>query len=742
LAILSALALAAAVALAATAHAAETPSTAPIWHTDFLGTESANLLADAAGVTVQPDVMSLEKPQPLYQRLDAAGTTTWSAADYRGNYNYAVADLAGNLFEIKTDYSDSTAAPVLRLRTANGIKWSTPLPADSADASLALGNNRVYAINNSRAKTIATFNASDGTPVGAVNLSATSDARVLHAYDGGVAAVSAIGTVVFVGPNGQLLHQYDGPSGYSFTEAFAVTATGATYVVARSITDEQSYLVRFTPEAGLSWVKPLPAPLGDYGLTDYRLVTTSDGGAVVGVNGVQWPTGTAPALAKFASTGANSWVNQPGTALSSLLTLQGTSTGGLIVGTRTFASCAASLVGCTQLDFALDESATGDQTANLARLGSLTTADNYEFFNNPYSTVLAAQANRLYLSTRLTDANGNHIGSVLAFATPNIGTSYPQTTVRATVTIGSPDPTPTAAPTPTATTPTSSPTVIPPGNKSAVFLGDSYSSGEGAPAIVNGKTQYTAGTDQGDNRCHRSAAAYGPLVSQTLDASYRTRFHACSGAVIADFYSSYGTNHKDVFGNPLNSAEIPQLNWITKNTRLVTLTVGGNNVNFAEVMLFCATRKTIGSTCQGLYGKLIKQKIGQLRSSGALRKLYRDIKARTAPNAKVLVLAYPRFFPTKPPITCPTGAGAQLFVDSDMLWINQSIKELDGVIEQEANQAGVTYVDAYGMLKRHELCTKDPWLNRTNILSGVSGSFHPKIRGQQAYSDILKPYLD
>jgi hypothetical protein len=285
----------------------------------------------------------------------------------------------------------------------------------------------------------------------------------------------------------------------------------------------------------------------------------------------------------------------------------------------------------------------------------------------------------------------------------------------------------------------------PPTIRRAVHLGDSYSAGEGAPAIMDGASQYIPGTNQSDNRCHRSGAAYGPLIDKTLDDSWVTSFHACSGALIPDFYTSFGSNHKDLLGNPANPAEIAQLDWLTKNTKLVTLTVGGNDVGFPSVITYCATRSLSDRTCEKLFGEDVQKKIANLRITRALQKLYREVKSRVASDAKVLVLGYPRFFPAKPPITCRTGVGFNLFEDNDMRWINRTIQSMDDLIRQAARDARVTFVPTYDMLNGHELCTRDPWMNRAivNIDPWVrSGSFHPNLNGQRAYYNTAKPYLD
>ena len=120
--------------------------------------------------------------------------------------------------------------------------------------------------------------------------------------------------------------------------------------------------------------------------------------------------------------------------------------------------------------------------------------------------------------------------------------------------------------------------------------GDLFSSGEGVPPFISG-------TDTSTNGCHRSTQAYAMLLDQdpALNLNLQS-FRACSGATTQTMVSGQGDN-----GN--------QLDAITADTDVVTLTVGGNNVEFATFVENCLTPGTVvapkvpsrtTSSCNGL----------------------------------------------------------------------------------------------------------------------------------------------
>ena len=260
-----------------------------------------------------------------------------------------------------------------------------------------------------------------------------------------------------------------------------------------------------------------------------------------------------------------------------------------------------------------------------------------------------------------------------------------------------------------------------------VALGDSYSSGEGNPPYLDGT--HTFGTDT----CHRSSVAYPELVAKQLGySSAAFGFHACSGAIIQDF--SQG------------SQEPPQIQWLNPATKLVTLTIGGNNANFGAVMIDCIA----DPKCEISSELVIDQAMADMANNTAsnpvsLAQRYMQIAA-AAPNAKVVVLGYPRFFPKVPPLSCATGVLGQDFNFLQMAWINLKIKQFDNVIQNAVKQAAATgakvsYVDVYNAFDKHELCTASPDMNAAIVSldpQAVAGSFHPNQAGQAAFAAAVE----
>lgn len=272
---------------------------------------------------------------------------------------------------------------------------------------------------------------------------------------------------------------------------------------------------------------------------------------------------------------------------------------------------------------------------------------------------------------------------------------------------------------------------VTPPPSSYVALGDSFSSGEGAG-------QYTSATNTAGpppNRCHRSTIAWPALVGQASAAVGAPIFRACSGAITKDYYSR----------NSANTSEGPQRLALGVNTSRATITLGGNDAHFGDVMNYCATRQYgLQASCQKTWGSAVDSAIANLGSSTPtsrddLLNIYRDMRKRS-PNAQVLAVGYPRFFPASPPASCSTGVAATTFQRSDMLWINGEIKKLNSLIANRATAAGLVYVDVYQVLSGHELCTAAPWLNKV-VLTGKQQSFHPNAAGQRAIAAVVGNYF-
>ncbi len=219
-----------------------------------------------------------------------------------------------------------------------------------------------------------------------------------------------------------------------------------------------------------------------------------------------------------------------------------------------------------------------------------------------------------------------------------------------------------------------------------VALGDSYSSGVGAGS-------YTSSSGS----CDRSTNAYSQLWANANDpASYVSV--ACSGATTSSVISS-------------------QLSALSASTTLVSITVGGNDIGFSNVMETCVLD---GSDCVGAVHNAESEAENQL--PGELNSVLAGIKA-DAPNARVVVLDYPELYDLS------KSSGCIGLSTSNRTALNQGAQILDSEIRAAAGRYGDVFADAAGQFAGHEICDSSSWLHSVNILD-VSESYHPTASGQ------------
>ncbi len=229
-----------------------------------------------------------------------------------------------------------------------------------------------------------------------------------------------------------------------------------------------------------------------------------------------------------------------------------------------------------------------------------------------------------------------------------------------------------------------------------VALGDSYASGVGTRVYYN----------DGSN-CSRSPDAYGPLIAAAR--GYSLTFEACSGAKTTD----------------VNSSQLGPLN---SSTNLVTITIGGNDAGFSTVIEDCAAWYF---PCQSAINNADSFIQNQL--PGLLNTTYADVRSH-APNAHVVVLAYPHLF-TSNGATCNFDA----LTSSHEEELNTSADLLDGVISKQASAHGFTYVDPRNAFNSHEICSSSEWLN--GLSNPLSESFHPNVQGQAEFASLIEGVL-
>lgn len=231
-----------------------------------------------------------------------------------------------------------------------------------------------------------------------------------------------------------------------------------------------------------------------------------------------------------------------------------------------------------------------------------------------------------------------------------------------------------------------------------IALGDSFAAGQGA-----GPYQ--------DTLCYRSENTYSELAADTK-AVKLVRNAACSGKTTQDVAST-------------------QLRQLNKSTELVTITAGGNNLKFGDIVTKCGaalanpTPITVGLCDEaGAYasGKLAS---GQLAAEVAA--MIQSVQA-AAPRAKIVVTGYPYLYNPVP--LDPD--------DQTSVFINKATGlafELNKSIAAAAEYTKVQFVDVTGAFAGHGINSKYPWIN--GGANPGPDSFHPNALGYKAYYAAL-----
>jgi hypothetical protein len=226
-----------------------------------------------------------------------------------------------------------------------------------------------------------------------------------------------------------------------------------------------------------------------------------------------------------------------------------------------------------------------------------------------------------------------------------------------------------------------------------VALGDSYSSGVGAGSYIS---------SSGD--CKRSTKAY-PYLWAAAHSPSSFDFTACSGARTGDVLSG-------------------QLGPLSASTGLVSVSIGGNDAGFSDVMTTCVLQSD--SSCLSRIATAKAYVDSTL--PGQLDTVYSAISAK-APNAHVVVLGYPRFY--------QLGTTCVGLSETKRKAINEAADQLDTAIAKAAAGHGFTFGDVRTTFTGHEICSGSSWLHSVEWFD-IGESYHPTAGGQSGgYLPVL-----
>ena len=305
-----------------------------------------------------------------------------------------------------------------------------------------------------------------------------------------------------------------------------------------------------------------------------------------------------------------------------------------------------------------------------------------------------------------------------------------------------------------------------------VALGDSYSSGEGIPGPKPDQWLSTLGVPwSSKDRCDRSALAYPSLVASIENDASNFRFVACSGAVTGS------TNDASPYTSGAPSlllgkrgGEPSQLGALTSDTKIVSVTVGGDDLGFVKVLAACVglmvqvgpVRHFFSSKAPGASAAKCSSDLAQSKTiatsspgtvpslTGALVDTYTKILA-AAPNATLYVLNYPQFFSaTKVSTFCPLAGAIKLGAASVYLGVspsqltdingleidlNSDIAAAVGQVSETLGTSRIEVVDVNGLTTSEGQTCNTKTMSRS-IINGVLFSLPNSI--STLYSDCLQ----
>jgi hypothetical protein len=245
-------------------------------------------------------------------------------------------------------------------------------------------------------------------------------------------------------------------------------------------------------------------------------------------------------------------------------------------------------------------------------------------------------------------------------------------------------------------------------------LGDSYAAGPLIPLPLS------------PFGCLKSSNNYGRIAQRTLAfAEYRDA--TCSGAETEDM-----TQTQNVSPGP----NPPQFNSLSTDTRLVTVTIGGNDIGFSELAENCATFIPWGSPCRDDYVTNGNDEISNRIAATAplVDGVLRGIRARTSPTTRILVVNYSAIFPHSGSGCYPRMPVAR----GDVAWLRSKQVELNAMLASRAGANGAGVVDVYAASVGRDACASSGtrWVE-PYIPGNAAAPLHPNLRGMQAMANMV-----
>ncbi|MBM2619338.1 ricin-type beta-trefoil lectin domain protein [Actinoplanes sp. LDG1-06] len=241
-----------------------------------------------------------------------------------------------------------------------------------------------------------------------------------------------------------------------------------------------------------------------------------------------------------------------------------------------------------------------------------------------------------------------------------------------------------------------------------VAIGSSFAAGPGILPVQS---------SSGAAGCSRSSLNYPSIVSRQVGANLTDV--SCSGATTAN-----------VLSTPQGS-QPPQVSAVGTATQVVTVTIGGNDVNYLGSLGAYTCQGDGGANCATVDRAAIDKAFGEL--TGRLQNVVNAVRGR-APSAHIYLVNYFTILPD-------SGGCAGVPLTADQMTYERSIaSRLASATLSAASATQATLVDLAAASRGHDACSADPWVETGHPAAGRS-QYHPNEAGMRGAAKVVEAAL-
>jgi lysophospholipase L1-like esterase len=232
-----------------------------------------------------------------------------------------------------------------------------------------------------------------------------------------------------------------------------------------------------------------------------------------------------------------------------------------------------------------------------------------------------------------------------------------------------------------------------------VAMGSSFAAGPGIPEPA----------DTPPTRCARSTNNYAHQLARKRGLALVDV--TCSGATTAHLLGPW-------------DELAPQLDALIPGTALVTVTIGGNDVNYVGRLMNASAGQRIEAPDAAAWARLAQ----------SFDRITAEVHRR-APQARLIFVDYVSLLPEEG--SCPQAP----VLAEDAAVLRATARLLEEATAAAARRAGAGLIRASALSRGHDVCAAQPWASGYPAPGPGGVAYHPNLAGMTAIAEALDASL-